>query len=163
MWVPLVQVAQNGQLFHYIESISSYLGPPIAAVFLLAIFCKRVNEQVSEDRETSPLLEWEKGISFTGRKMHPSHPIYTSQGPFQVQLWSAAIPIVTKVYRNIVHRVQSFYFLQNSIYILITELRNTRSGVRPPGSNPGSTTEYHCDLNQTIWLSVKLRQSQCLP
>ncbi|KAI4569005.1 hypothetical protein MJG53_014623 [Ovis ammon polii x Ovis aries] len=46
VWVPLVQVAQNGQLFHYIESISSYLGPPIAAVFLLAIFCKRVNEQL---------------------------------------------------------------------------------------------------------------------
>lgn len=45
MWVPLVQVSQNGQLFHYMESISSYLGPPIAAVFLLAIFCKRVNEQ----------------------------------------------------------------------------------------------------------------------
>ncbi|KAK2497983.1 hypothetical protein MC885_013800 [Smutsia gigantea] len=45
LWVPLVQVSQNGQLFHYIESISSYLGPPIAAVFLLAIFCKRVNEQ----------------------------------------------------------------------------------------------------------------------
>ncbi|KAM6155515.1 solute carrier family 5 member 4 isoform 1-T1 [Rhynchocyon petersi] len=45
VWVPLIQVAQNGQLFHYIESISSYLGPPIAAVFLLAIFCKRVNEQ----------------------------------------------------------------------------------------------------------------------
>uniref|UniRef100_A0A452FF57 Solute carrier family 5 member 4 n=1 Tax=Capra hircus TaxID=9925 RepID=A0A452FF57_CAPHI len=41
----LLIVAQNGQLFHYIESISSYLGPPIAAVFLLAIFCKRVNEQ----------------------------------------------------------------------------------------------------------------------
>ncbi|EPY81084.1 solute carrier family 5 (low affinity glucose cotransporter), member 4 isoform 2 [Camelus ferus] len=46
VWVPLVRVAQNGQLFHYIESISSYLGPPIAAVFLLAIFCKRVNEQL---------------------------------------------------------------------------------------------------------------------
>ncbi|CAK7314256.1 Solute carrier family 5 member 4 [Vulpes lagopus] len=45
LWVPLVQVSQNGQLFHYIESISSYLGPPVAAVFLLAIFCKRVNEQ----------------------------------------------------------------------------------------------------------------------
>ncbi|XP_070482987.1 probable glucose sensor protein SLC5A4 [Equus przewalskii] len=45
VWVPLVEVAQNGQLVHYIESISSYVGPPIAAVFLLAIFCKRVNEQ----------------------------------------------------------------------------------------------------------------------
>ncbi|XP_008049317.1 low affinity sodium-glucose cotransporter, partial [Carlito syrichta] len=45
MWVPLVQVSQSGQLIHYTESISSYLGPPIAAVFLLAIICKRVNEQ----------------------------------------------------------------------------------------------------------------------
>ncbi|XP_032122802.1 solute carrier family 5 member 4 isoform X2 [Sapajus apella] len=45
VWVPLVQVSQNGQLIHYIESISSYLGPPVAAVYLLAIFCKRVNEQ----------------------------------------------------------------------------------------------------------------------
>ncbi|XP_007952147.2 solute carrier family 5 member 4 [Orycteropus afer afer] len=45
LWVPFVQISQNGQLFHYIESIASYLGPPVAAVFLLAIFCKRVNEQ----------------------------------------------------------------------------------------------------------------------
>uniref|UniRef100_A0A7N9D761 Solute carrier family 5 member 4 n=1 Tax=Macaca fascicularis TaxID=9541 RepID=A0A7N9D761_MACFA len=45
VWVPLVQVSQNGQLIHYTESISSYLGPPIAAVYVLAIFCKRVNEQ----------------------------------------------------------------------------------------------------------------------
>ncbi|KAL1790374.1 Sodium glucose cotransporter 1 [Sigmodon hispidus] len=44
-WVPIVQSAQSGQLFDYIQSITSYLGPPIAAVFLLAIFCKRVNEQ----------------------------------------------------------------------------------------------------------------------
>uniref|UniRef100_A0A672V014 Sodium/glucose cotransporter 1 n=1 Tax=Strigops habroptila TaxID=2489341 RepID=A0A672V014_STRHB len=43
-WVPVVQSAQSGQLFDYIQSVTSYLGPPIAAVFLLAIFCKRVNE-----------------------------------------------------------------------------------------------------------------------
>uniref|UniRef100_A0A8C4R5N9 Sodium/glucose cotransporter 1 n=2 Tax=Eptatretus burgeri TaxID=7764 RepID=A0A8C4R5N9_EPTBU len=43
-WIPIVQEAQSGQLFDYIQSITSYLGPPIAAVFLLAIFVKRVNE-----------------------------------------------------------------------------------------------------------------------
>uniref|UniRef100_A0A8C8YSX0 Sodium/glucose cotransporter 1 n=1 Tax=Prolemur simus TaxID=1328070 RepID=A0A8C8YSX0_PROSS len=43
-WVPVVQSAQSGQLFDYIQSITSYLGPPIAAVFLLGIFWKRVNE-----------------------------------------------------------------------------------------------------------------------
>ncbi|XP_029921050.1 sodium/glucose cotransporter 1 isoform X4 [Myripristis murdjan] len=43
-WIPIVQSAQSGQLFDYIQSITSYLTPPIAAVFMLAIFCKRVNE-----------------------------------------------------------------------------------------------------------------------
>ncbi|XP_023263158.1 sodium/glucose cotransporter 2-like, partial [Seriola lalandi dorsalis] len=43
-WIPVVQAAQSGQLFDYIQSISSYLAPPIASVFLLAVFVKRVNE-----------------------------------------------------------------------------------------------------------------------
>ncbi|XP_037548025.1 sodium/glucose cotransporter 1 [Nematolebias whitei] len=43
-WIPIVQSAQSGQLFDYIQSITSYLTPPVAAVFMLAIFCKRVNE-----------------------------------------------------------------------------------------------------------------------
>uniref|UniRef100_A0A671TBW2 Sodium/glucose cotransporter 1 n=1 Tax=Sinocyclocheilus anshuiensis TaxID=1608454 RepID=A0A671TBW2_9TELE len=47
-WIPIVQSAQSGQLFDYIQSITSYLAPPIAAVFTLAIFCKRVNEPVSK-------------------------------------------------------------------------------------------------------------------
>ncbi|KAM8960332.1 sodium/glucose cotransporter 1 isoform 2-T2 [Pelodytes ibericus] len=44
-WVPILQSAQSGQLFDYIQSITSYLGPPIASVFFLAVFVKRVNEQ----------------------------------------------------------------------------------------------------------------------
>ncbi|XP_060765208.1 sodium/glucose cotransporter 1 isoform X4 [Neoarius graeffei] len=43
-WIPIVQTSQSGKLFDYIQSITSYLAPPIAAVFVLAIFCKRVNE-----------------------------------------------------------------------------------------------------------------------
>ncbi|KAK2871341.1 hypothetical protein QQF64_002513 [Cirrhinus molitorella] len=43
-WIPILQSAQSGQLFEYTQSITSYLAPPIAAVFILAIFCKRVNE-----------------------------------------------------------------------------------------------------------------------
>uniref|UniRef100_A0A8D0A6Z1 Sodium/glucose cotransporter 2 n=1 Tax=Sander lucioperca TaxID=283035 RepID=A0A8D0A6Z1_SANLU len=44
-WIPVVQAAQSGQLFDYIQSVSSYLAPPIASVFLLAVFVKRVNEK----------------------------------------------------------------------------------------------------------------------
>ncbi|NXF14595.1 SC5A9 protein, partial [Rhodinocichla rosea] len=44
LWIPMVQTANSGKLFDYIQSIGSYLSPPIAALFILAIFCKRVNE-----------------------------------------------------------------------------------------------------------------------
>ncbi|KAJ8256557.1 hypothetical protein COCON_G00187090 [Conger conger] len=43
-WIPVVQAAQSGQLFDYIQSVTSYLAPPITAVFFLAVFVKRVNE-----------------------------------------------------------------------------------------------------------------------
>ncbi|XP_075851516.1 sodium/glucose cotransporter 2 isoform X2 [Microcebus murinus] len=44
-WLPVVQAAQGGQLFDYIQSVSSYLAPPVFAVFLLALFVPRVNEK----------------------------------------------------------------------------------------------------------------------
>ncbi|XP_054896237.1 sodium/glucose cotransporter 1-like [Poeciliopsis prolifica] len=43
-WIPVVQSAQSGQLFDYIQSITSYLTPPVAAVFMLGMFCKRITE-----------------------------------------------------------------------------------------------------------------------
>lgn len=46
-WLPVVQAAQGGQLFDYIQAISSYLAPPVSAVFVLALFVPRVNEKVS--------------------------------------------------------------------------------------------------------------------
>lgn len=47
LWIPLIQSSNSGQLFDYIQSVTSYLAPPITALFLLAIFCKRVTEPVS--------------------------------------------------------------------------------------------------------------------
>ncbi|KAJ7306036.1 hypothetical protein JRQ81_010402 [Phrynocephalus forsythii] len=45
LWIPLVQASQGGQLFIYIQTISSYLQPPVAVVFLLGCFWKRTNEK----------------------------------------------------------------------------------------------------------------------
>eukprot|EP00795_Rhopilema_esculentum_P004228 gene4228-20417_t len=44
-WVPILTEFQGGQLFIYIISISAYLSPPVAAVYLIAILWKRSNEQ----------------------------------------------------------------------------------------------------------------------
>ncbi|XP_030639650.1 sodium/glucose cotransporter 4-like isoform X3 [Chanos chanos] len=45
LWIPVMQSASSGQLFDYIQSITSYLSPPITALFVMAIFWTRVNEQ----------------------------------------------------------------------------------------------------------------------
>ncbi len=43
-WVSVIQGSQGTQLFVYIQSITSFLAPPICAVYLLAIFWPRTNE-----------------------------------------------------------------------------------------------------------------------
>ena len=41
-WIPLLRNI-SGELYHYIQSVQSYVAPPIAAVFLLGLFSKRIN------------------------------------------------------------------------------------------------------------------------
>uniref|UniRef100_A0A8B9JFF1 Solute carrier family 5 member 9 n=1 Tax=Astyanax mexicanus TaxID=7994 RepID=A0A8B9JFF1_ASTMX len=45
LWIPIIQSANSGQLFDYIQAITSFLAPPITAVFIMAIFWSRMNEQ----------------------------------------------------------------------------------------------------------------------
>lgn len=42
-WIPVVQ--SGGELFHYIQAITSFLAPPICAVYVLALAWRRINEQ----------------------------------------------------------------------------------------------------------------------
>ncbi|MGD8699085.1 MAG: sodium:solute symporter [Gemmatimonadales bacterium] len=42
LWIPLMQ-AISGELYHYLQSVQAYIAPPIAAVFFLGIFWKRLN------------------------------------------------------------------------------------------------------------------------
>ena len=41
-WIPFMKFI-SGQLYQYLQSVQAYIAPPIAAVFLLGIFFKRVN------------------------------------------------------------------------------------------------------------------------
>uniref|UniRef100_H2YLZ9 Uncharacterized protein n=1 Tax=Ciona savignyi TaxID=51511 RepID=H2YLZ9_CIOSA len=43
-WVPIIQAFSDGSLFDYIQSITSFLAPPITAVFVMAVFWPRLNE-----------------------------------------------------------------------------------------------------------------------
>ncbi|XP_034042798.1 sodium/myo-inositol cotransporter [Thalassophryne amazonica] len=44
-WVPVIVDMQGGQTYLYIQEVAGYLTPPIAALFLLGVFCKRCNEK----------------------------------------------------------------------------------------------------------------------
>ncbi|KAM9695226.1 sodium/mannose cotransporter SLC5A10 isoform 2-T2 [Trichechus inunguis] len=44
-WIPILQGSNSGQLFIYMQSVTSSLAPPVAAVFVLGIFWRRANEQ----------------------------------------------------------------------------------------------------------------------
>ncbi|XP_074244362.1 sodium/mannose cotransporter SLC5A10 isoform X5 [Saimiri boliviensis] len=45
-WIPVLQGSNSGQLFIYMQSVTSSLAPPLTAVFVLGIFWPRANEQV---------------------------------------------------------------------------------------------------------------------
>jgi SSS family solute:Na+ symporter len=44
LWIPVMS-GISGVLYEYLQSVQSYIAPPIAAVFLLGIFSKRINAQ----------------------------------------------------------------------------------------------------------------------
>uniref|UniRef100_A0A8C2R459 Sodium/mannose cotransporter SLC5A10 n=1 Tax=Capra hircus TaxID=9925 RepID=A0A8C2R459_CAPHI len=44
-WIPVLQGSNGGQLFIYMQSVTSSLAPPVTAVFVLGIFWQRANEQ----------------------------------------------------------------------------------------------------------------------
>ena len=44
LWIPFMKYI-SGQLYVYLQSVQAYISPPIAAVFLLGVFWRRVNSQ----------------------------------------------------------------------------------------------------------------------
>ena len=43
VWIPVMPMISKGGLYKYLQSVQSYLAPSITAVFLLGLFCKRIN------------------------------------------------------------------------------------------------------------------------
>lgn len=73
LWIPIVQASQGGQLFIYIQSISSYLQPPVAMVFILGCFWKRTNEKVNldwqQDTRVLSISDGRNGGEWSGRDL----------------------------------------------------------------------------------------------
>ena len=46
-WIPVIEMSQGSRLFDYIQSITSFLAPPVCAVYVQAILFPRINEPVN--------------------------------------------------------------------------------------------------------------------
>ncbi|EAR02387.1 sodium:solute symporter [Maribacter sp. HTCC2170] len=47
IWIPIMEKIGGGTLYQYLQSVQSYIAPPIVAVFLLGILWKRVNSKAA--------------------------------------------------------------------------------------------------------------------
>ena len=47
LWIPIMDKIGGGVLYQYLQSVQSYIAPPITAVFVLGILWKRVNSQAA--------------------------------------------------------------------------------------------------------------------
>ncbi len=45
LWIPIMEKIGGGTLYQYLQSVQSYIAPPITATFLLGILWKRINAQ----------------------------------------------------------------------------------------------------------------------
>ncbi len=43
LWIPVMKLVSSGGLYLYLQSVQGYIAPPITAVFLLGLFCRRIN------------------------------------------------------------------------------------------------------------------------
>ena len=47
LWIPVMEKIGGGVLYNYLQSVQSYIAPPITAVFLLGILWKRINSHAA--------------------------------------------------------------------------------------------------------------------
>ncbi|MEW7292432.1 sodium:solute symporter [Aquimarina sp. 2304DJ70-9] len=47
IWIPIMNKIGGGVLYQYLQSVQSYIAPPITAVFLLGVLWKRVNSKAA--------------------------------------------------------------------------------------------------------------------
>ncbi|KAL5011332.1 hypothetical protein ScPMuIL_009883 [Solemya velum] len=45
IWIPVIRASQGSELFVYIQEVSSFMQPPICAIFILGLFWNRLNEK----------------------------------------------------------------------------------------------------------------------
>ncbi|MEJ2275038.1 MAG: sodium:solute symporter [Woeseiaceae bacterium] len=82
LWIPVMKVVSGGGLYQYLQSVQGYLAPPIAAVFLLGLFYKRLNATGAV---------WALGGGFVLGMAKLTCQVFFGEGKIENPAWLAAI------------------------------------------------------------------------
>lgn len=80
VWIPILQSANSGQLYVYIQSVTSFLAPPVTAIFVMAVFWKRTNEAVMHTQKIT--INTVRGLCtywHTDSHMHSKKPLLSRE------------------------------------------------------------------------------------
>ncbi len=77
VWIPIMEKIGGGTLYKYLQSVQSYIAPPITAVFILGIVWKRVNAKAAIVTLMSGLVVAAFRITAEINIDHLSGPLHT--------------------------------------------------------------------------------------
>ncbi len=123
LWIPVMKVVSGGGLYQYLQSVQGYLAPPIAAVFLLGLFYKRLNATGAV---------WALGGGFVLGMAKLTCQVFFGEGKIENPAWLAAIGDFNFLYAT------GILFVAASILMIAGSLLTAP----PPAKNTEGLT-YH--------------------
>lgn len=124
VWIPIMQNI-SGVLYEYLQSVQSYIAPPITAVFLLGIFSKRINSKGAMATLMTGLviaivrlvLELNKGSLDTGSVLH----LFAASNFLTFSVWFFLFCVVLCIVVSLVTPAPSEEQVRGMTYATLTE------------------------------------------
>ncbi len=127
IWIPIMEKIGGGTLYKYLQSVQSYIAPPITAVFLLGILWKRVNA-------TAAIFTLCSGLIVAAARLVAE--IY------QTQLSGIMLEFATI---NFAHMAIFMFAISVLICVSVTTLTNAPDYARISGLAFGTLSKEHID------------------
>ncbi|MCB0600576.1 MAG: sodium:solute symporter [Saprospiraceae bacterium] len=124
LWIPIMQNI-SGVLYEYLQSVQSYIAPPITSVFLLGIFWKRINKRGAMATLVSGLIIGVIRISLELSKNHfePGSILHTlgNMNFLTFAAWFFLVSILITIVVSLLSEVPSYEKLRGLTFGTLTK------------------------------------------
>ncbi|HPR00229.1 MAG: sodium/solute symporter [Lewinellaceae bacterium] len=124
LWIPIMQNI-SGVLYEYLQSVQSYIAPPITSVFLLGIFWKRINKRGAMATLVSGLVIGVIRISLELSKNHfePGSILHTlgNMNFLTFAAWFFLVSILITIVVSLLSEVPSYEKLRGLTFGTLTK------------------------------------------